>query len=82
MLKILQARLQQSTNQELLDIKLGLERQRNQRANCQHLLDHGKSKRVPENHLCFIDDAKAFDCADHNQLWKILQEMVIPDHHA
>ena len=35
-------------------------------------LDHGKSKRVPEKHLfCFIDYAKAFDCVDHNKLWKI-----------
>ena len=44
-------------------------------------LDHGKSKRVPEKHLFrFIDYAKAFDCVDHNKLWKILQEMGIPDH--
>ena len=52
----------------------------NQRSNCQHPLDHRKSKRVPENHLfCFIDYAKAFDCVDHNQLWKILQEKGITD---
>ena len=56
-------------------------RQRNQRSNCQHPLDHRKSKRVPEKHLLlFIDYAKAFDCVDHNKLWKILQEMGIPDH--
>ena len=43
--------------------------------------DHGKSKRVPENnYFCFIDYAKAFDCVDHNKLWKILKEMGIPDH--
>ena len=48
---------------------------------CQHPLDHGKSKRVPENiYFCFIDNAKAFDCVDHNTLWKILKEMGIPDH--
>ena len=53
----------------------------NQRSNCQHLLDHHKSKRVPEKHLfLFIDYAKAFDCVDHNKLWKILKEMGIPDH--
>ena len=47
-------------------------RQRNQRSNCQHLLWHRKSKRIPENiHFCFIDYAKSFDCVDHNQLWKI-----------
>ena len=40
-----------------------------------------KSKRVPKNiYFCFIDYAKAFDCADHNKLWKILQDMGIPDH--
>ena len=45
-------------------------------------LDHRKSKRISENKInfCFIDYAKAFDCVDHNKLWKILQEMLIPDH--
>ena len=62
--------------------KLVLEKGRNQKSNCQHLLDHGKSKRVPEKNIyfCFIDYAKAFDCVDHNKLWKILKEMGIPDH--
>ena len=47
----------------------------------QHLFDHRKNKRFPENiYLCFIDYAKVFDCVDHNKLWKILQEMGIPDH--
>ena len=56
-------------------------RQRNQRSNCQHSLDHWKSKRVPKNiYFCFIDYTKAFSCVDHNKLWKILQEMGIPDH--
>ena len=41
-------------------------------------LDHRKSKRVPD--FCFIDYAKAFDCVDHNKLWKILKEMGIPGH--
>ena len=49
--------------------------------NCQNLLDHGKSKRVPKSiYFCFIDYAKAFDCVNHNKLWKILKEMGIPDH--
>jgi len=48
MLKILQARLQWYMNRELQTFKLDLEKQRNQRSNCQHLLDHGKSKRVAE----------------------------------
>ena len=56
-------------------------RQRNQRSNCQHLLDHRKSKRIPEKiYFCFIDYAKAFDCVDHKKLWNILKEMGIPDH--
>ena len=62
--------------------KLVLEKaERNQRSNCQHLLDHRKSKRVPEKHLfLLIDYARAFDCVDHNKLWKILKDMGIPDH--
>ena len=45
-------------------------------------MDHQKSKRVPERntYFCFTDYAKAFDCVDHNKLWKILKEMGIPDH--
>ena len=51
--------------------KLDLEKVENQRSNCQHLLDHQKSKRVPENiYFCIIDYAKAFDCVDYNTLWK------------
>ena len=44
-------------------------------------MDHGKSKRIPEKiYFFFIDYAKAFDCVDHNNLWKILRELGIPDH--
>ena len=44
-------------------------------------LDHGKIKRLPENiYFCFIDYAKAFDCVDHNKLWKTLKEIGTPDH--
>ena len=61
--------------------KLVLEKAEDKRSNCQHPLDHQKSKRVPKNiYFCFIDYAKVFDCVDHNKLWKILQEMGIPDH--
>ena len=53
----------------------------NQRSYCQHPLDHEKSKRVPKNiYFYFIDYAKAFDCVDHNKLWKTLKEMGIPEH--
>ena len=77
MFKIFQGRLQQY----LQIYKLDLERQRNQRSDCRHLLDHGERKGIPEKiYLCFIDYTKAFDCVDHNKLWKILKEMGIPDH--
>ena len=70
--------------QELPDVQVGFrkgKRQRNQRSNCQHLLNHRKSKRIPENiYFCIIDFAKAFDCVDHNTLWTILKEMGISDH--
>ena len=56
-------------------------RQKKQISNCQHPLNHRKSKGIPEKHyFCFIDYTKAFDCVDHNKLWKILKEMEIPDH--
>ena len=72
MVKILQARLQWYVNWELPDVQVGFRRQRNQRSNCQHPLNHRKSKRIPENiYFCFIDKAKAFDCVDHKKLWKI-----------
>ena len=57
-------------------------RQRNQRSNCQHSLDHRESKGIPEKNIsiCFTDYAKAFHIKDHNKLWKILKEMGVPDH--
>ena len=78
----LQARLQQDMNQELPDVQAGYrKRQWNSRSNCQHLLDHRKSKGIQKNiYFCFIDYTKVFDCVDHNKLWKILKEMGIPDH--
>ena len=54
-------------------------RQRNQRSNCQHPLDHRKSRDF-QKHSCFTDYTKAFDYANHNKQWKILKEMGIPDH--
>ena len=57
-------------------------RQRNQRSNCQHPLDHRKSKRIPEKNIvfCFIDYAKAYDCVDRNKLWKKSSKDGIQDH--
>ena len=77
MFKILQARLQQYVNCEHLDVQArfrkGRGKTRHQRSNCQHPLDHRKSKRVPEKHvLCFIDYTIAFDCVDHSKLWNSL----------
>ena len=82
MLNILHAGLQQYVNRELPDVQAGFRKgQRNQRSNCQHLLDQGKAREFQKNiYFCFIDYAKAFDCVDHNKLWKILQEIGIPDH--
>ena len=83
-LKILQARLQQYVNRELPDVQAGFRKDRGTRDQiAQHPLDHQKSNRVKKNkniYFCFIDYAKAFDCVDHNKLWKIFQEMGIPDH--
>ena len=54
-------------------------RQKNQKSNCQHLLDHRNAREIQKNfYFCFTDYAKAFDCVDHNKLWKILKEMEIP----
>ena len=54
---------------------------KNQRPICQYPLDHRKSKRISEKHLLLLHwHTKAFDCMDHNKLWKILKEMGIPDH--
>ena len=73
MLKILQARLQQYVNHELPDRGT-----RDQIANICWITE--KARKFQKNiYLCFIDYAKAFDCVDHNKLWKILKEMGIPD---
>ena len=82
MLKILQARLQQYVNCELPDVQAIFRKgrgTRDQTANI--LLVIEKAREFQKNiYFCFIDYAKAFDCVDHNKLWKNLQEMGIPDH--
>ena len=61
--------------------KVDVEKAQNQRSNCQHPLDLKKAKEFHKNfYFCFIDYAKASDCVDHIKLWKILQEVGIPDH--
>ena len=82
MLKILQARLQQYMNHELLDVQAGFRKGRGTRdqiANICWILE--KTRELQKNiYFCFIDYTKVFDPMDHNKLWKILQEMGIPDH--
>ena len=81
-LKILQARLQQYANRELPDVQAGFRKGRGTRdqiANMCWIIE--KERDFQKNiYFCFIDYAKAFDCVDHHKLWKILQEMGIPDH--
>ena len=82
MLKILQARLQQYMNHELPDVQTGFQKgrgTRNQIANIRWIII--KAEEFRKNiYFCFIDYAKDFDCMDHQNLWKILQEMGVPDH--
>ena len=80
MLKILQASLQQFMNQEIPDVQAGFGSQRNQISNCQHVLDHRKSKRVPLKTSTSASLTKVFDGVDHNKLKKIPKEIGIPDY--
>ena len=82
MLEILQARLQQYMNHELPDVQAGFRKGRgtsDQIANICWIIE--KAREFQENiYFCFIDFAKAFDCVNHDKLWKILKEMGIPDY--
>ena len=82
MLKILQVRLQQYVNQELPDVQAGFRKGRgtgDQIANIHWLIE--KAREFQKNiYFCFTDYTKAFDWVDHSKLWKILQDMGIPDH--
>ena len=82
MLKTLQARIQQYMNREFPDVQAGFRKGRGTRdqiANICYINE--KAREFQKNiYFCFIDYAKAFDCVDHNELYKILQEMGIPDH--
>ena len=81
MLKILQTRLQQYINRELRDVQAGFRKgtgTRDQIANICWIIKKPRDfqKRI---YFCFTDYSKAFDCVDHNKLWKILKEMGTPD---
>ena len=82
MLKILQARLQQYVNHELPNVQAGFRKGRGTRdqiANIYRIIK--KAREFQKNiYFCFIDFAKAFNRVDHDKLWKIFQEMEIPDH--
>ena len=82
MLKILQARFQQYVNHELLDVQAGFRKGRgirDQIANTGWIIE--RTREFQKNtYFFFIDYAKAFDCVDHNKLWKNMKEMGIPDH--
>ena len=82
MLKLLQARLQQYVNHELPDVQDGFRKARETRdeiANICWIIE--KAREFQKNiYSCFIDYTKAFDSMHYNKLWKILKEMVIPDH--
>ena len=81
-LNILQTRLQQYVTQELPDVQAGFRKGRGTRdqiANIHWIIK--KARELQKNiYFCFTDYAKPFDCVDHNKLWKILQEIGIPDH--
>ena len=82
MVKILQARLQQYMNRELPDVQDRFRKGRGTRdqiVNIRWIME--KAREFQKSiYFCFIDYAKAFDCVDHNKLWKILKKMGIPDY--
>ena len=83
MLKILQARLQQYVNCEILDVQVGFRKGRGTRdqiANIRWIIEKAGEFQKKNIYFCFIDYVKAFDAVDHSKLWKILKEMGIPDH--
>ena len=82
MFKILQARIQQYMNHEPPDVQAGFRKGRGTRDQIAKIcgIIEEASEFQKNIYYFFIDYAKAFDCVDHNKLWKIFQEMWIPDH--
>ena len=80
MLKVLQARLQQYVNYEIPDVQAGFRKGRGTRDQIANICWIIEKAREFQKNICFTDSAKAFDCVDHNKVWKILKEMGIPDH--
>ena len=79
MFKILQARLQQYRNRDFPDVQAGFRKGRGTRDQIANICWIIEKAREFQKSICFIDNTKAYDCMDHNKLWKILQEMGIPD---
>ena len=82
MLKILHARLQQYVSCELPNVQAGFRKGRGTKGQIAHIRWIIKKTREFQKNIyfCFIDYPKAFDCVDHNKLWKILQEKGMPDY--
>ena len=82
MFNILQARLQQHVDCELLDVQARFRKGRGTRGQSANIRWIIKKAREFQKiiYFCFIDYAKAFDCVDHNKLWEILQEMGKSNH--
>ena len=82
MFKILQARLQQYVNRELPDVQAGFRKGKGMKdkiVNIHRIME--KAREFQKSiYFCFIDYAKALDCVDNQNLWKILQKLGIPDH--
>ena len=80
MLKILQARLQRYMNREVPDVQAGFRKGRGTRYQNANICWIIENAREFQKNICFVEYAKAFDCVDHDKLWKILKEMGIPVH--
>ena len=78
MLKIIQPRLQQYMNQELLDVQAGFTTGKGTRDQTGNICWITEKGREFQKNMCFIDGTKTFDCVDHNKQWKIHKEMGIP----
>ena len=80
MLKNSPSQLQQYVNQELPDVQTGFRKGRGTRDQIANICWVIEKARLFQKNICFIDYTKAFDCVDHNKLWKVPKEMEIPDH--
>ena len=83
MLKILHARLQHYVDQELPDVQAGFRKgriTRDQNASIHWVKEEAREFQKKKIYLCIINYTKAFDCVDHDKLWKALRDMEMPDY--